>query len=87
LIDHARTPSIGLGVSKKSESVTESKTATEQLRIAAEVLRWEATCIERLTGKLEPVFPQLSAAPGRRPFICILPRDSTVTLASQRAAT
>jgi arabinose-5-phosphate isomerase len=62
LIDHARTPFIGLGVSKKSEPVAKSKTATEQLRIAAEVLRWEAACVERLIGKLEPVFPQLVAA-------------------------
>jgi len=53
---------IGLGVSKKSEPATESKSETEQLRIAAEVLRWEAACIEQLAGKLQPVFPQLVGA-------------------------
>jgi arabinose-5-phosphate isomerase len=62
LIENARPPFTGLGVSKNSLPENESKTAAEQLRIAAEVLRWEATCIERLTGKLDPVFPQLVAA-------------------------
>lgn len=61
LIENARPLSIGLGVSSDSEPATESRTATEQLRIAAEVLRWEAACVERLASKLEPVFPQLIA--------------------------